>query len=285
MVRPMPRLALVAGTVLVVLAGPAFAQVQPRDFLPARAVAMPANRAVSTGNEAIFANPAGLAAASRYTAQLDYQHATGTATGGNGIVVSVVDSVSNPTFSTGIAYRYLSTGNGGGYQGWMTDLAVGVPVLGLFFLGTRVSYLSYTANGRDLKRFTGDVGFLVPLGPLTIGAVGTNLINVDSPEAPRGFAGGLAFGDDRTFRLAADLRYDFVAGAPEPVRSLSLGGEYFLGGAFPLRAGWEWDDLRGNRYLTGGIGAIAGRIGADVSVRVDKDGVYQWAFALQVYGG
>lgn len=282
----MPTRVVVSALVLLLASAPAArAEVQPRDFLPARAVAMPANRAIATGNEAIFVNPAGLAAATRYTAQLDYQHATGAATGGNGIVVSVVDSISNPQFSTGLAYRYLSTGEGGGYQGWMTDLAVGVPVLGLFIIGTRVTYLSYTANGRDLKRFTGDLGFMMPLGPLTLGAVGYNLINVDSPEAPRGFAGGVAFGDDLSFRLAADVRYDFLPGMVDAQRTVSFGGEYLLGMAFPLRVGYELDDVRQNTYISGGIGAILGNVGADVSLRVDKAGVYQWAFSLKVFGG
>lgn len=274
------RLTLLA--CLLFTAIPARGDVQPRDFVPARAVALPASRAIATGNEAIFVNPAGLAAAQRYTIQMDYSLATGR--GANAIVLSLADSVSNPQFATGIAYRYLSTEEGNGYQGWMTDVALGVPVLGLFMLGTRLSYMDYTAHGRNLKRFTGDVGFLVPIGPVMIGGTGFNLINVDSPEAPRGFAAGLAFGDDRTFRIAADLRYEWIPNDANAFRALAVAGEHLLMGAFPLRVGYEWDDLRGTQFLTAGVGALLPPVGADVSARYDmKSGVYQWIFALKLF--
>lgn len=258
-------------------------ETQPRDIIPGRGLAMPASRAISTGNEAIYTNPAGLLAALRYTAELDYHHATGP--GADAMVISILDSKTNPFIPIGLGYRYFGGGGAEGYSGWTTDFASAVNVLGLFTLGGRLSYQSYTARGRDLKRFTGDLGLLVPIGPVSIGAVAHNLVNVDSPDAPRGVGVGVAFGDDMTFRLAADMRWDWANGALSPTRSFMFSGETLLGGVAPIRGGFEWDDLRKSGYWSAGTGIVIQPIGLDLSVRRDDAGIFQWVLSVKYFGG
>jgi len=266
----------------LVVSPAARAEFQPRDVVPGRGLAMPASRAISTGNEAIFSNPAGLLAALRYTAQVDYHHATGP--GADAVLLSVVDSKTNPTFPLAFGYRYFGGGGEDGYSGWTTDLASAVSVLGLFTIGGKLSYQSYVARGRDLKRFTGDVGVLVPIGPLSFGAVAHNLVNVDSPDAPRGVGVGAAFGDDLGFRVAADLRFDWPIGAREPVRSFMFSAETLLGGALPLRGGFEWDELRQSGYWSAGTGVVMMPFGFDLSVRRDDAGIFQWVLSAKWFG-
>lgn len=285
LILPVLRLAALLLAVALLHGGAAHAQATGvRDFVGARAVAMSAGRGVATGNEAIFLNPAGLGAAQRYTAQLDYNHATGSA-GGNGVVISVADSVSNPRFPGGVAYRYLSTGEGPDEtRGWITDLAFGYVFTPNIVFGVRGSYLSYTEGDENVRRITGDVGTMFLLSRLSLGLVGYNLINVDSPQAPRGFGAGVAFGDDFTFRVAADYRLDFLLD-DTPVHSYSVGGEYLLAN-FPLRFGHEWDNFRQTRYWSGGLGIVLQQFGIDLSYRRDaRTGENLWAAAVKMFAG
>lgn len=278
------RLSLISLAVLL-FALPAGA-VAPKDFMPARGVAMGGGRATSSGNESIFLNPAALGATRRYAVQLDYAHLTGGDVGGagDGLVLSVVDSVSNPSFPTGLAFRYLSVGEGADEtKGNTKDFALGFPLSQGILIGTHVTHLSYTSNGREFSQFTGDLGLVLLLAPLSLSFVGFNLIQVDSPELARGLATGVSLTDELSYRLTGEVRWEWTGAAP--VQSYTVGAEYLLGEAFPIRAGYEWDKVRQAEYWSVGSGFVSQTFGFDVSYRHDRATEQSvWAFALKVFG-
>lgn len=282
----MLRSLLTALVVWLVLMPGALA-VSPKDVLPARSVGLGGSRGTASANSAIFLNPAALGASRQYTAQFDYVHAdTPTVDdGGDAIVVSIADSLSNPQFPTGIAYRYMSLGPAGdNAKGWITDFALGIPLTQNFLLGTRVSYLSYEQGGRDLSKFTGDLGAMLVLDYLQVGVVGFNLLKVDSPEAARGVAGSVSLTDSRHWQIGGDMRWEWMG--PTVARSWGAGAEYLLGGALPVRVGFEHDAVRSTSFWSTGTGLVFRQFGVDVSYRRDiTTGAGIWAFSGKLFGG
>lgn len=267
--------AMIAGTL------PARA-VEPPDFVPSRAIALGDNILTASGTDAIFLNPAGLGATNGYAVQLDYTHSTG-AGGGDAVVISLADSLSNPSFPTGLAYRYLSVGSQGkDAKGSVKDFALAYPVSNNVVIGTHVAYLSYTEGGRDFNQFTGDLGTLLRFGPVCAAVVGTNLLLVDSPDLPRGLGTGLSYGDGQSYLLAGDFKWEWPG--ETMVHSWSLAGEYLLGGLMPVRLAYSNDGRRQTSFISGGLGFVTHVIGANVSYRRDlttNEGL--WSFGLVVY--
>lgn len=258
----------------------------PRDFVPARGVAMGGGRLAASGNEAIFLNPAALGMRRAYTLQLDYTSSSGAnaAQDGSALVLSIVDSVSNPLFPTGIAYRYVSIGEGKDEKTLSSkDVSVAIPIGGTFWLGTHLTYLSFSEDKKEYGGFTGDVGLLAAFGEVKAGLVATNLINVDSSDAVRGLGVGLALSDEYTYRFSSDLRWDFLA--DKAPRSWTIGAEYVLADVLPLRLGYDWDSTRATEFASFGTGFQTAQFGFDVSYRLDRTAdVGYWAFAMKLFG-
>lgn len=265
------------------LAAPSAQAADPQAFVPARAVALGDNRFAASGNDAIFLNPAALGAQLRYALQLDYAHTTGAATG-DAVGVSLADSLSNPAFPAGLAYRYVTVGaKGAAAKGSIKDVAFAHPFGDALLVGVRVSRLTYTLAGHEVSQFTGDVGTLVRVGPVSAGVVGFNLLKADVADAPRGVATGLALSDDRSFLLAGDLKWEWPGDVARG--SWSLAGEYLLAELVPVRAAYGWDGRRGTASWSLGSGLVTQVVGVDVSYRrdlVSRDGY--WAVAVKVFG-
>lgn len=261
--------------------------VSPKDVIPARAIGLGASRGVANANSAIFLNPAALGATRQYTMQFDYLHSSTPAVddGGDAIVLSIADSVSNPRFPTGIAYRYMSLGEAGlNAKGWITDFALGVPLTQNILLGARVSYLSYDVDERSVSKFTGDLGGMLVFDYLQIGVVGFNLLKVESPEASRGVGVSLGLTDSRNWQLGGDVRWEW--NAPKPALSWGAGAEYLVGDLIPVRAGFERDAIRAASFGSVGTGIVFQQFGIDVSYRRDlATGTNVWAFTGKLFAG
>lgn len=259
--------------------------VSPKDVVTARSTGLGGSRGIASANSAIFLNPAALGATRQYTAQFDYLHSTNPDAGGGGdaIVLSIADSLSNPMLPTGIAYRYMSLGpQGDNAKGWITDFALGIPLTQSFLLGARVSYLSYELGGEELSKFTGDLGGLLVLDYLQLGVVGFNLLKVDSPEAARGVAVSLSLTDSISWRLGGDVRWEWPGS--NVATSWGAGAEYLLGRAFPVRAGFEYDAMREAKFWSVGTGLVFQQFGIDVSYRHDlATGTAIWAFGGKLF--
>lgn len=281
---PLKRLSLLSFSLSIALSTSVQA-VSPKDVVTARAVGTGGSRGAASGNSAIFLNPAALGASRQYTAQFDYLHSTNPADGGGGdaIVLSIADSLSNPQFPTGIAYRYMSLGPAGDdAKGWITDFALGLPLSNYFMLGARVSYLSYNLGDEEVSKFTGDLGGLFVLDFVHLGIVGFNLLKVDSPEAARGVAVSASLTDSREWLLGGDVRWEWTGA--QPAMSWGAGAEYLVANAVPVRVGFEYDAVRASKFWTTGTGVVFQRFGLDVSYRHDlATGTAIWAFSGKLF--
>lgn len=246
-------------------------------FYSARAVSIGGTRALASGTEAIFLNPGALGFQQQYILQLDYAHDLApsyTLTSGDGIVLSLVDSKTNPKVPTGLSYRYVWLNDGGKkVQGSVYDFAIGAKILANAAIGLHLSYLSYGSGKtapNNVSNITGDLGLLVPLGPVSFNVSGFNLIKVNTPDAPIGFDVGMAIGDGKIFRFGGDYSMQWPhEKAVEHV--VNLGAEVLVANVVPVRFGTLWNTVNAKawppQYITGGIGLYLTPVGFDLSYR------------------
>jgi hypothetical protein len=263
----MPPMVLRALALLAVLAAATTAAAAepptPRagDVSRARAEAMGnAFRAVSTSNEALFFNLAGMAMARRYA--LDGAYALNPGSDLRQLSFSVVDSKTSP-IAAGAAYTNLrGDGLDGRVKGSIANLGIAVPLGGFGALGFGGKYLSFDRPD-PTTAVTADVGLLVRLaGSLTAGAAAYNVIDVGSAEAPFGAGAGLSYGDDTSWRLAGDVALDLSRKDRTPA-TLAVGGEYLVAGAVPLRVGFHRDVDASRTHVSAGLGFVTPTFGAD----------------------
>jgi hypothetical protein len=233
------------------------------DVSRARSLAMGgAYRAVATSNDAIYLNPAGVALGQKYA--LDGNFALNPETDLRHWSVSVVDSKTT-TLAAGLSYTSLrGHGAEGATKGSVTHLALGLPMADVGAIGFSAKYLSFDRPD-PTNAITGDVGLLVRLaGRLSAAAVAYNVVDVASTEAPFGAGFGLSYGDDLSFRLAADLALDLSREDDTPA-TVHAGGEYLLAGVLPVRVGFRRDLDRDVNHVSGGFGFVSPTFGADVA--------------------
>ncbi|MFL5303344.1 MAG: hypothetical protein ACJ79R_23700, partial [Anaeromyxobacteraceae bacterium] len=135
-------------------------------------------------------------------------------------------------------------------------------------------YLSLS-GAETANAVTGDAALFLRLGRfLSAGFSGYNLIDVNHPQqAPRGWGGGVAVGDDRRFHVTADWRRDFdrrigADGRARSSDSWGAGVELLVADNFPLRAGFLKDDTRGLKAWSAGVGLVsAGGAAIDATYR------------------
>ncbi|MCB9654728.1 MAG: hypothetical protein H6729_11425 [Deltaproteobacteria bacterium] len=237
-----------------------------------------AQRALGTGNDAIYSNPAGMALGRAYMVELGYlDDLRGSDRRFN---ASIVDSQAGP-ISGGLAYthssaRPLDVPSGderlGGHR---VDVAVAAPFSDTAAIGATIRYLSYARSSGDEKLeggFSGltfDAGLQWRLGQgLALGLVGYNLTKSKRPELPLSWGAGLGF-ELEHFSIESDIRYNTQIGKPR----FSGGVGYAIAGLFPLRAGVSYDRADGAVLVSGGLGFVYERVSADLAYRqrVNKD--------------
>ncbi len=254
-----------------------------QDFIGARALALgEAYRAIATGNDAIYFNPAGLPLLKRYS--VEGQYVMNLADESHQADVALVDSKTNP-LAVGIAYTFQGTElTRRRTLEHTATLAAAYPIFDrLFSLGAGFKYknVSDAIAGNYLNALTADVGVLSQIpGGLSFAAVGYNLIPIRSVESAHvpvsaGFAGAwdvgplsaLIFGGNPTLGAVQT-----AAGVPDtpglgslqgPLGGLTLsfdwlvnfetlygaksrystGIEYLAAELVPLRAGFVYDEV------------------------------------------
>ena len=211
---------------------------------------------------ALIYNPAGMARALLYSAEAQYFRDQ--PSGVNAVAVSIVDSRTQESLAVGFGYGYQFTNDSAPMKndGHDVRLAFAHPIVPQqVAMGVGLHYLSLDRVGaKDLDALTLDVGLLWSLsGSIHLGLVGENLIPTEDLVYPRRAGGGLAFVAE-SLTVDLDILADFDT-APA-TRAVFLGGiELLLGGALPLRGGFEYNGAREVTYLTGGTGFLSG--GAD----------------------
>ncbi len=269
----MSSLRLDAGllTLLLLAAAPAPAGAQEdftlREATSPRAAGMAgAARAFASSSEALLVNPAGIAATSRFN--LDANAIFAPETSGRLLSATVIDSKLNAEESVplggGVGYWNYASGSGAARRsGSVAVLGLAVPLWpDVLFVGGNARYLNLTGAVRT-NALTGDLGVIARFASLfSLAAVGYNLIDIHSAEAPRAWGFGAALGRDPDFHIDVDVRIDQDAqGAWKP--AIAAGAEYLVAGIFQPRVGYLDDQLRGTRALSAGASIRYGGFALD----------------------
>jgi len=247
-------------------------------------------RANSNSLEALYLNPANIATTRVYhvgaVAQI-WPQARRQSYGGGAI-----DSILNKQrIAGGLAGSYTAQDpEGVDRRALDVRFALALPIADLFYVGAAVKYLGLSQDGESAsvglapsaaaaglakKRIVSDVTFdagvtLKPIPELAFSVVGTNLTAPGTGFLPLTFGGGIGFGND-TFSLEVDSTFDFTTYA-DPKARLMGGAELLVADAFPLRAGYRYDEAMASHALSGGVGYIAPEFSVDASVRANVQG-------------
>jgi hypothetical protein len=138
-------------------------------------------------------------------------------------------------------------------------------VPGVFNLGMGFKYLniSQALAGTFVNALTADVGLLVTPGlGLAFAVVGYNVIPITTSEAPMSMATAASWSIEG-LTLAFDWGLDFESSWP-PGMDFHVGAEYYLLDMFPLRVGYENDQVTDLSAVTFGLGFVYDFFGIDL---------------------
>lgn len=256
--------------VLLLVPALSWAQGEPglRDLFNARMVAMgTAGSALGLGPESVTENPATMSAYKRYQLALtgDWDWVNKFAFGSASIVDSQTSAV-----AAGVAYQLVSFGRGADRKtANIQTVASSISIGDVLFLG--VSGKNLILSGAETgNAITMDAGLLLKFGPVQLGGVAHNIIDINHPEMSRYYTFGAAFAGG-SFNAAFDLRADFE-NLGRTVLGYNGGIEWIIGNAVPLRGGYSFDGLDGTHYLSGGIGFTSEGTGVDLAYRQALNG-------------
>jgi len=282
------RLSRAAAALLAV--GTAAAAEQPPpigipDLTGPRTLALSAGVGNASGTEALFLNPAAIAARKRYVGDaiflLDRRPGAATGSTGRYYGASVVDSVSAP-LSAGMAYIRAQEGL---YEGNFWHLALAGRIGERLFLGLTGKYHSLSGPEK-VRAGTLDVGlFWQVADAVSLGATGYNLISTSHDEVtPRGVGAGVTIGSETSFQVMADWRADLDRNPSETKNRYGAGAEILLGRMFPVRAGYQVDEVLDTHWWSVGAGIVTRQVALDLGFRQSKDDASARTFAVALRG-
>jgi hypothetical protein len=248
------------------------------DLVGPRSLALGAGVGMASANEALFLNPAALAARKRYVADtffLSDRRAglpPGTPSGWGRqdyLGGAVVDS-STTEVAAGLAYVRVMKGV---ETGTLLRLGAAATLSEGLSVGLQGNYFDLRGATRVKSAVNLDAGLFYQVSPLvSVGASAYNLLNGDHRDTvmPRGFGVGFAAGSERSLQVVGDWRYDLDRTNPRgktKTHRYSIGAEYLYGGAVPLRAGYAVDDTTRTRWWSAGAGYVTTRFAVDLAYR------------------
>jgi hypothetical protein len=276
-----------------------------QDFVGARAMGLgEAYRAIATGNDAIYFNPAGLPLLKRYSVEGNYllsledeRHVAD---------MSVVDSKTNP-LAVGLAYTFLGAElTKRTTIGHTATLGMAYPIFDRLFsagVGLKYKNVSDAIAGNYLNAVTADVGLLSQIpGGISLAAVGYNLVPIKTAASSHvpvsaAFAGALDLGPLSALIFGGEPGFgpqQTAAGVPMeggfgsmrgPLDGLTLsfdwllnfetlqgtksrlsgGAEWLLADLVPVRLGYVWNEATDDHRISVGLGVIVPYFGLDVA--------------------
>ena len=205
--------------------------------------------------------------------------------------------------AAGISARALMGENGSGENsGWEGRIGLGFPLVEMLSIGIAGRYSNFKVSDPHarpervpvqnepvegqpveqeppdrtfkLKAFTLDAAFtLRPVEGLAIAGLAYNLIDTESPLAPMMVGGGVAF-TSSGLTLGGDMLVDLNRHGlfEDPKLFFGVGVEYLARGLAPLRIGYAYDQGREQNFVTGGVGFVNPRFGAQFSLRQSVSG-------------
>jgi len=297
--------------VLVLVFGLLSRTAAAQDFVGARALSLGESyRAIATGNDALYFNPAGLPLLKRYS--IEGQYILSLADERHVGDFSIVDSKTNP-LAVGLAYTFLGAELTKRQTiGHTATLGLAYPIFDkLFSVGVGLKYKSVSdAIAQNyLNAVTADVGVLSQIpGGISLAAVGYNLVPIrtgPSSHVPVSAAfaaaldlgplSGLIFGGSPGFgpvQTAAGIPSEGGYGSMRgPLDGLTLsfdwllnfetlqgtksrlstGAEWLIAELVPVRAGYLWNEATDDHRVSVGMGVIVPYFGLDVAYQQNVD--------------
>lgn len=243
----------------------------------ARGVALGAGaRASALSSSAVAYNPAAMPAAQLYHVETLVGYDGGQNTWSLG--TAAVDSVTNK-LAAGFSFRYVLGGGDDAYNGYDGRFGLGLPLSDRISIGLSGRYLRLRADqhavgaeNQNTRDFTLDAAVRVnPTGRFEISALGYNLIDTGSSLAPTLVGGALSLGIGDAFLVAGDMLVDLTT-FEDPEFIAGGGLEFMTGEAIPIRLGYRFDSGRDTHEITGGLGYVDQKVGADISLRQGVSG-------------
>lgn len=237
-----------------------------------------AMRAAATGDAGPMLNPSGISLIRTYQLEGAYQY--GKTGGVHDAHVAAVDSTSAFNLGGALYYSYhRDTPAGASSQvGHMIGGSLSFPFADKIFLGGNAKYIHFAdAAGNTHSGFTFDAGLTVrPMQQFSLGAVGYNLVDKQTPWVPRAFGGGVAILPFPMLLFAFDAVWEKVYGdvTRDSVMHLMGGAEFSFAATAAIRGGGGRDALTKSNYFSLGISALSAEIGSiDIGFRQDVSGV------------
>ena len=235
-----------------------------------------AMRAFATGDAGPQLNPSGISLFRAYSIEGSYQY--GSVSNSHDARISAVDSTS--AFNIGGALYYSfhrdSPGDGATQTGHLAGGSLSFPILDKIFLGGSAKYIHFAdAAGEIHSGFTFDAGLTIrPIPLLSLGAVGYNLLDRDTPWAPRAVGGGIALVPITSLLFVFDSVLEKVYDGSRNSAMYYMGGsELSFSSAAAIRVGGGYAGLSKCGYISAGVSAISADVGAlDVGLRQDISG-------------
>jgi hypothetical protein len=252
---------------LLVAARSTLASPPPIDFDTARGareVGMGGTfREMGIGANAADGNPAQLALVQAY--QLEF--AGGWEAKSNGwYVAGWARDSTNPDISGAYSLHYINNDLGGGARlaQWAHSLSLATRLGDLVSIGIGGRWL-IQGTPRSINAASLNVGVAIRAAKtFTLGFAGYNLIDTHHPELSRSFEFGFSWLIGPV-RLASEIRSDLGHGPIRPI--VNAGLEFFLGRAFVLRTGWEWQQPTATNFMSAGLGFVVDTAGFDIGYR------------------
>jgi len=265
--------------------------VQPSRIESPRGVALGSGvRAAAASTQAQADNPANLVVGGVYHIESFFAYDPTFKRYGTG--VSVVDAMTS-RLAAGMSFRALFGSNDAGEnEGWEAKLGLGLPIGDMISIGIAGRYANFRiadthakpehpvmegqpADRRfHLEAFTMDAAItLRPVPGFALSALAYNMIDTDSPLAPLVVGGSGAF-SSAGLTVGGDFLWDLNKQDlfPGPVVVIGGGIEYLASGMAPIRIGYQYDQGRDQNFITGGLGFVNPRFGAQVSLRQTVSG-------------
>jgi hypothetical protein len=234
-----------------------------------RATGIGAAIGIASGNDAIYANPAALAARRRYSAEAQlYTERRGAENTAQVWTGSVADSLSGPV-AAAVAYGRVTDGI---ETGSLYHLAMAGSIARGIFVGVTGKY--FDLSGPDsVSAATVDAGLFWEVADfVALGLAGYNLAPTGHEAVlPRGVGAGISIGTDTGVHGSFDWRADLDR-LGETSNRYAFGVEALLGGVAPLRGGYVIDETLDTSWWSVGVGLVsAGGGGVDLAYRQSVD--------------
>jgi hypothetical protein len=241
-----------------------------------RATAMGgAHAAVATSNDALVVNPAGLSQSRRYHFELDGVYDS--TFPAQGVMATIVDTASTPVGSGVLFSRWGSGQRDGRGEGWGLGFAYSYPAGVNLFAGGETKFLRYRGPEGLVARWAQDIGLLGRSGNFSWAAVVQNISTSAIPLFPPIGTLGVAWGDDRDWRLAIDYKADF-SDTSHVKHKTAVGGELLVGESMALRTGVTWDSTAHLWWMSAGVGFLTEKGGIQFVWRRRVSGGYDQLF-------